>query len=98
MVIQLQRSISPKAAAIWGAIFCLPFIFAFATAMSNFQPFIGLTSYNGRATTFGLIIFYVGLIGLPLAFLVNFLAMFSMRLKLSKWSVEGKIGFHPKPV
>jgi len=86
----LNKSISSKSATTWGLVFCLPFAFAFFTAITDFKPFLNLTAYNGRATYFGLAIFYIGLICLPLAFIVNFFSMLT--------SKNGKISFHPKPI
>ncbi len=98
MIVSLEKTISPKSAALLGGLFCLPFLLAITTAITNFQPLLSLMSFHGRATLFGLIVFYIGLIGLPLAFLVNFLSMLSAKLAFKKWSAEGKISFHPKPL
>jgi len=98
VLVGLQRTISYKLAAILGAIFCLPFAFALTTAITGFKPFINLISTNGRATTFGLALFYIGLIGLPFAFLVNLVSMLSVKLVFTKWSIEGKVAFHPKSI
>ena len=98
MIISLDKTISSRQATIWGAVFCAPFAFALTIAVTHFKPFINLIEATGRATTFGLVLFYIGLIGLPLAFLVNLAAMLNIRMAFSKWSVEGKVSFHPKPI
>jgi len=53
---------------------------------------------NGRATVFGIIVFHIGLIGLPLGFLINLLSMLTVKLIFEKWSISGKISFLPKPI
>lgn len=98
MSLSFDRSISYKLAAQLGLLLLLPFTFALTTAITHLEPALNLIASNGRATPFGLAIFYIGLIGLPLAFLVNLLSMLSLNLKFSKWGVDGKIAFHPKTV
>ncbi len=92
------NSINHKLATLWSIIFLLPFSFAITTAITSFKPFVNLIASGGRATAFGLVIFYIGLIGLPLASLVNLASMLSIRLAFTKWSVEGKIAFAPKAI
>src|ERR1700682_5232080 len=98
MSVNLDKPISPKSAALVSLLLCVPFLFTFTTAVTGFKPLINLIASGGQATPFGSILFYIGLIGLPLAFVVNFIAMLSAQLTFAKWSVEGKISFHPTPV
>jgi hypothetical protein len=96
MMISIGKKINSKSAALLSLIFCLPFMMAFTIAITNIRLLVNLTSYNGRATSFGLILFYVGLLGLLLAFLVNLLSMLTVDLKFTKWSLAGKISLQPK--
>ncbi len=65
--------VNSQKAAMLGIIFSLPFAFGLFTAISQFKPFLNIIAFQGRATTPGLILFYIGMIGLPLAAIVNFL-------------------------
>ncbi len=98
MFVSLNKIISSKTAVVLSTILCLPFLFAITTAVTGAKPFIDLIANSGRATTFGLVVFYIGLIGLPLTFLVNLLSMTTVKLIFSKWSIEGKVSFRPLPL
>ncbi len=98
MKINIDKPASNKSAAIWALIVYSPFLFSLLTAITQLKPFIDWASFNGRATVFGLIIFYVGLIGLPLGFLINLLSILTVKLVFKKWSIDGKISFQPKPI
>lgn len=96
MSFNFDKIIKYKMATILGILLCLPFLFAFTTAITGFKPLLDLIAYNGRATPLGLVLFYIAMIGLPLAFAVNTISMLSGKISLSRWSIESKISFHPK--
>ena len=91
-----HQPINSKLAAVWGVISSLPFLFSLTVAITGAEPFHSMVAQNHKATAFGAFIFHVGLLGLPLALLASLLSMLSMKLEFLRWSVEGKISFHPK--
>jgi hypothetical protein len=98
MTISIDRSIRRKVAAILGLACCVPFSIALLTAITSFKPLLDLISSNGRATPFGLVLFYIGLVGLPVAFFLNLASMLTVRIAVGKWSIEGRIALQPQPL
>jgi len=68
--------IGPNSAAVISLTLCVPFLFSYITAMFEPKPFMHLLTSDGfRPTILGTIMVFAGLLGLPVAFLINLLPM-----------------------